>query len=138
MIFSYLWIVNFCFFIFLIIYLFLALLGLCCCLGFSIVVTGRGYSLVAVCRFLTLSLSFFFGGRGGGLSCCKKWAVGCVGFTACGFWTLEHWFNSCGIQALLLDGMWDLPGSGIKPISPAIAGGFFALSQHGGLYQEKS
>ena len=84
----------------------------------------------------SLSLSFFFFFFCGGLSCCKKWTVGCVGFTACGSWTLEHWFNSCGIQALLLDGMWDLPGSGIKPISPVIAGGFFTLSQRGGLYQE--
>ena len=84
------------------------------------------------------SLSPFFFFFCGGLSCCKKWTVGCVGFTACGFWTLEHWFNSCGIQALLLDGMWDLPGSGIKPISPTVAGGFFTLSQRGGLYQEKS
>ena len=32
--------------------------------------------------------------------------------------------NSCGSQAWLL-GMWDLPGPGIEPASPALAGGFF-------------
>ena len=34
------------------IYLFLAVLGLRCCLGFSLVGANRGYSLVAVCGFL--------------------------------------------------------------------------------------
>jgi len=28
-------------------------------------------------------------------------------------------------QGFLPWGMWDLPGSGIKPVSPALAGGFF-------------
>ena len=34
------------------IYLFLAVLGLCCCSGFSLVVEGGGYSLVTVCGLL--------------------------------------------------------------------------------------
>ena len=38
-----------CFFI----YLFLSVLGLRCCMGFSPVAASRGYSLVAVCRLLT-------------------------------------------------------------------------------------
>ena len=38
------------FFLILFIYLFLALLGLCCCMGFSLVVPSGGYSLVAVYR----------------------------------------------------------------------------------------
>ena len=33
--------------------------------------------------------------------------------------------RSCGTQAQLPRGMWDLPGSGIEPVSPALAGGFF-------------
>ena len=37
----------------------------------------------------------------------------------------EDRLNSCGIQAQLLRGMWDLPGSGIKPVSLALAGRFF-------------
>ena len=35
-------------------------------------------------------------------------------------------FRSCGAQAWLLRGMWDLPRLGIKPISPALAGGFLS------------
>ena len=35
------------------IYLFLAVLGLCCCIGFSLVGVSGGYSLVAVPRLLT-------------------------------------------------------------------------------------
>ena len=38
---------------------------------------------------------------------------------------LEHRPNSCGARAYSVQGMWDLPGSGIKPMSPASAGGFF-------------
>ena len=32
--------------------------------------------------------------------------------------------SSCGSRAQLLHGMWDLPGPGIKPMSPAWASGF--------------
>ena len=64
---------------------FLAVLGLCCCLGFSFIVT----STVAVCRLLS------------------------------GAW--------------LLHSMWDPPGSGIKPVSPALAGRFFTTEPPGKL-----
>ena len=30
--------------------------------------------------------------------------------------------SSCGSQAQLLHGMWDLPGPGLEPVSPALAG----------------
>ena len=33
-------------------------------------------------------------------------------------------FHSCGSWAQLLRGMWDLPGPGLKPVAPALAGGF--------------
>ena len=33
-------------------------------------------------------------------------------------------FSSCGAWALLLRGMWDPPGPGLEPVSPALAGGF--------------
>ena len=32
--------------------------------------------------------------------------------------------SNCGSQAQLLHGMWDLPRSGLKPVSPALAGRF--------------
>ena len=41
----------------------------------------------------------------------------------------EHRFqmrrlSNCGSQAHLLRGMWDLPGPGLEPVSPALAGRF--------------
>ena len=40
------------FFLIILFILFLALLGLCCCTDFSLVVASRGYSLAEVCRLL--------------------------------------------------------------------------------------
>ena len=46
--------------------------------------------------------------------------------SSCGSWAPEHRLNSCGAQTSLLRGMWDLLGSGIKILSPALAGEFFS------------
>ena len=54
----------------------------------------------------------------------------CAGFSV--WWLLLLWstgsrrtgFSSCGARASLLRGMWDLPGPGLEPVSPALAGGF--------------
>ena len=51
--------------------------------------------------------------------------VAACGLSSGGSWALEHWLNSCGTHACLLHGMWDLPGPGIEPVSPALAGRFF-------------
>ena len=48
----------------------------------------------------------------------------CVGFSSCGSWALGRRLGSCGSWAQLLHGMWDLPGPGLEPVSPASAGGF--------------
>ena len=40
------------------------------------------------------------------------------------FFIAEHRLNTSGAWAYLLCGMWDLLGIGIKPMSPALAGGF--------------
>ena len=82
------------------IYLFLAVVGLRCCAGFSLVVAG-GY-------------------------CCSS-----AGFNSCGSWALGHTLNSCGTLAQLLCGTWDLPGLGIEPMSPALAGRFFTTEPPG-------
>ena len=37
---------------------------------------------------------------------------------------VAHGLSSCGARALLLHSMWDLPGPGLKPMSPALADGF--------------
>ena len=47
-----------------------------------------------------------------------------AGFRSCGSRALEHRLSSCGARALLLRGMWELPGPGLEPLSPALAGGF--------------
>ena len=39
--------------------------------------------------------------------------------------------SSCGAQAQLPHGMWDLPGPGINPMDPAVAGGFLTTEQQG-------
>ena len=45
-----------------------------------------------------------------------------MGFSSCNSWALEHTLNSWGTQALLLQGMRDLPGPDIESVSPALAG----------------
>ena len=75
--------------------LLLAVLGLRCCVGFSLVAVSRGYSLVAVRRFLICC----------GFSCCRTQAIGHAGFSSSGLsswgsWALEHrlsWSKPCGI-----------------------------------------
>ena len=39
--------------------------------------------------------------------------------------------SSCGAWAQPLCGLWDPPGPGIEPMSPALAGGFFATEPPG-------
>ena len=80
--------------------------------------------------------------------CCGVWASHCSGFSllqsmgsrhvdfsSCGTWAqqlwllaLEHRLSSCGARAQLLHGMWDLPGPGPEPVSPALAGGFLTTA----------
>ena len=53
------------------------------------------------------------------------------GLSRCGSWALEHRFSSCGARASLLHSTWDLPGPGIEPVSPALAGGFLITGPPG-------
>ena len=39
--------------------------------------------------------------------------------------------SSCASRAQLLRGMWDLPGAGHEPVSPALAGGFLTTAPPG-------
>ena len=73
-----------------------------------------------------------------GFSCCGAWALGtwpsvvvAHGLTSCGLRALECRLSSCGAQAWLLCGMWDLPGPGLEPVSPALAGGFLTTAPPG-------
>ena len=66
------------------------------------------------------------------LRCCPRafYSCGSRGFSL--QWLLLLWstgsrhvgFSSCGTWAQLLRSMWDLPGSGLEPMSSALAGGF--------------
>ena len=47
----------------------------------------------------------------------------------------EHRLSRCGAWAQLLRGMWDLPGSGMEPVSPALAGKFLSTVPPGKLQQ---
>ena len=65
----------------------------------------------------------------GGFSCCRAWALGVQasvvvarGLSSCGSQAPERRLSSCGARAYLLRGLWALPGPGIEPMSPALAG----------------
>ena len=53
----------------------------------------------------------------------------CTGSSCCSSQLREHQLNSCGTWTELLQSMWDLPESGIKPMS--LAGGFFTTEPPG-------
>ena len=91
-------------------YLILAGLGLCCC--------TQAFSS---CSVQALHCGHF--------SCCGVWALGPwhMGFHSCSPLDLELRFSSCGAQAQLLHGMWDLPGPGIELMTPALAGEFSSI-----------
>ena len=57
---------------------------------------------------------------------CSAQASHCGGFSCCRPWALARGLSSCGTQALLLCGMWNVPGPGIEPMSPALAEGFLS------------
>ena len=82
-------------------------------MGFSLVAESRGYSLVAVGRLLIAVAS---------LAAEHGWALGHIGFSSCSSRTLELRLRRA---AYGLSYVWDLPGPGIEPASPELAGGYF-------------
>ena len=84
----------------------------------SLVVASRGYSCPV--RLLTAVAS-------------SVASAGCrhVDLSSCSALALELEFSSGGTGALLLHGMWNLPGPGIKPLSLALAGGFLSAASPG-------
>ena len=85
----------------------MAVLSLCCCVGFFLVVSG-GYSLVAVRRPL-IAVASLIGGHG-------LWGMPASVHVAGGI-------SRCGTWPHLLCERWHLPRSGVKLVSPALAGG---------------
>ena len=66
-----------------------------------------------------------------GFACCRAQAAGRSRVRSCGVWALGRRFSSCGTQALLPPGVWDLPGPGIEPVSPALASKFLTADPPG-------
>ena len=77
---------------------------------------------IAVWAFLTCSA---WASRYSGFSCCRTQALGRLDFSRCGLWALAHRLSSWSTRAQLLRSLWNPPRPGIKPLSPALAGGFF-------------
>ena len=106
--------INLFIYLFLLRWVFIAVRGL------SLVAASGGYSLLR-CRVYSLQWLFSLrsmGSRHGGFSSCVSRA-------------LEHRLSSCGTRASLLHSMWDLPGPGLEPVSPALAGGFLTTAPPG-------
>ena len=129
-------------------YLFMAALGLRTCAGAFSSCGEWGLFFLAVCGLLiaVASLAAEHGLQARGLQQLQHagsvvaalglqslWASVVVahGLSRCSSWALQHRLSSCGAQAQLLRGLWDLPGPGIQPVSPALAGGFLTTGPPG-------
>ena len=89
----------------------MAVLGLrCYACGLSLVAVSGGYSSL----------------RCVGFSCCRTRALDARASVL-----VARGLSSCGVQPGLLCGMWDLPGPGIEPASPALAGRFLTTAPPG-------
>ena len=70
---------------------------------------------------------------------CGVWASHCGGLSCCRAQALGAWasvivarrLSSCGARAQLFHDMWDLPGPGLEPVLPALAGGFLTTAPPG-------
>ena len=79
-------------FIFKVIYLFSAVLDLHCCVGFSVIVVSRGYSLAAVHRLLIVVASLVAEHR---LESVWVSLVVALGLSSFDSWALEYRLSSC-------------------------------------------
>ena len=103
-------------------------MGLHCCTWAFSSCSERGLLFVAVRGLLIAVASLCCGARALGA---RTSVVVAHGLNSCGLRALERRLSSCGAQAYLPHGMWDLPGPGLEPVSPALAGGFLATAPPG-------
>ena len=89
--------------------------------GLSLVEASGDYSSLQCTCFSLRWLVFANGARALGV---RASVVVAHGLSSCGSQALECRLSSYSAQALLLRGIWDLPGAGLEPLSPALAGGF--------------
>ena len=114
-------------FIYLFVYLFMAVLGLRCCRWAFSSCGERGLLFVAVCRLL-IAVAPRCRARALGT---RASVVAAHGLSSCGSWALELRLRSCGAQASLLRGMWDLPRPGLEPMPPALGDIFLTTAPPG-------
>ena len=102
------------------------------------------YLFIYGCVGSSLLCSSFLqlGGAGATLHCGTQ-ASHCGGFSCCGAQALsvraqQLWLAGSRVQAQQLwrtgsvaPGMWDLPGPGVEPVSPALAGRFLTIAPPG-------
>ena len=69
-----------------------------------------------------------------GIFQCGMQASHCGVFSFWRAWALECKFSSYGTWTFLPHDMWDHPGPCIKPVSPALAGGFLSTAPPGKSY----
>ena len=98
----------------------MAALGLCCCARAFSSCGEQGLLFVEAHRLL-IAVASHCGARALGA---RASVVVACGLSSCGLQALERRLSSCGTWAYLLHGMWDLPGPGLEPVSPALAGRF--------------
>ena len=108
--------------------LFLAALGLCCCVQAFLQLWRAGATLRCG----------VWASHCGGFSCCGARALGAqasvvaaCGLSGCGSRVLEHRLTGCDTRAQLLRSMWDLPGLGLEHVSPELAGEFSTTTPPG-------
>ena len=83
------------------------------------------FTIYWLCWVFSVACRLSLAAASGGCSVVRGLRI--VGFT-CGAWTLEGMgFSSCGAWSQLPCDLWNLPGPGIEPMSPALAGKFLAL-----------
>ena len=100
--------------------------------GLSLVVASGGYCFLRCTGFSLRCLLLL---RSTALRAQASVVVAC-GLSSCGLRALEFRLSSCGTQAQLVHGMWDLPGPGLELMSPALAGGFLTTAPPGKSYSQ--
>ena len=106
----------------------MAALGLCGCVGFSLLEGSEGSYLVAVPGPFIAAASLVAEHR---LWVVPASVAAAHGLSTCGSWVLEHWLNSCVQELSGSAACGNLPGSGIEPVSPALVGGLFTTEPPG-------
>ena len=97
----------------------MAALDLCCC-AWAFSSCGEWGPLFVAVHGLLIAVASLVAEHG-------LWSAGSVvgagRLSSCGSQALECRLSSCGTRAQLFRSMWDLPGPGLEPVSPAPAGG---------------